>query len=380
MTKPVTHRGMNRREFVSRTAAGLAAAVTAPALAAQTQLERRNEQSGMVYRPFGKTGLNVSRLSFGCIRLSADHLSMLEMAVERGVNLIHTSSSYLNGEANKNVGVFLKKPGNRDKVWVMLKGEHGKGLPESIDDQLKTLNTDHVDILCLPVWTPEQIKSEKELAKFEALRKAGKVRFLNLTTHQSLQESMEAGLDAGWYSTILSVITPKNVDLFRKTLQRANQENVGIMAMKTQMAKGKTQVTPEQVASALFPAGVTTVLRTLNTREEVDAWFAAVNKTSQQQADAGSNATALADGGCTLCGLCAGCPRGVDIQAIVRDYSYYYEQQGLAALAAERYAEIQPQRTAVACGDCGLCESKCPMGLPVRSIIREAHARLSAVA
>ncbi|MCX8035516.1 MAG: aldo/keto reductase [Candidatus Sumerlaeia bacterium] len=380
MRKPVSRNGINRREFVGRTAAGLAAALAGPVLAAETKLERRNEQSGMVYQPFGKTGLNVSRLTFGCIRLSPDHLPILEMAVERGVNLVHTSNGYLNGEANKNLGLFLKKPGNRDKVWIMLKGEHGKGLPDSIDDQLKVLNTDHVDILCLPVWTPEQIKSEKELAKFEALRKAGKVRFYNLTTHQSLQESMEAGLDAKWYSTILSVITPNNVNLFRKTLQRANQENVGIMAMKTQMGRGKAQATPEQVVSALFPAGVTTVLRTLNTREEVDGWFAAVSKAAQQKADAGSRAVAMADGTCTLCGLCEGCPRGVDVQAIVRDYSYYYEQQGLAALAAERYAEIQPQQTAAACGDCGLCESKCPMGLPVRSIIREAHARLSVVA
>jgi len=347
------------------------------ALSAETKLERRNEQSGMIYRPFGKTNLNVSRLSFGCIRLSADHLPALEMAVERGVNLVHIADSYVGGQAIGNLGKFLKVPGNRDKVWVMLKGVQGKGLYENIDNLLKPLNTDHVDIYCSPVWTADLIKSETELAKFEALKKAGKVRFLNLTTHQSLQESMEAGLDAGWYTSIQAVIDLSTVDQFRATLKRANQMNVAIMAMKTE--RNKKAGGPDKIAGALLPAGVTAILKTLNTREEVDAWFAAVTKAPQEMADPPAGYR-VADGDCTLCGLCEGCPNGVAIQSIVRDYTYYYEQQGLPEIAAERYAETDPKRTALACGDCGRCEEKCPFGVPVRQIIRAAHARLTAIA
>ena len=42
--------------------------------------------------------------------------------------------------------------------------------------------------------------------------------------------------------------------------------------------------------------------------------------------------------------------------------------------------ELQVNQTALSCGDCGRCEEVCPMGVPVRRIIREAHARLGAMA
>jgi hypothetical protein len=89
---------------------------------------------------------------------------------------------------------------------------------------------------------------------------------------------------------------------------------------------------------------------------------------------------ASANGLCTLCGVCEGCPNGVDIQSVVRNYTYYYQQQRLPDVAAERYGELRVNQTALSCGDCGRCEERCPMGVPVRRIIREAHARLGALA
>lgn len=368
---------MNRREFVGRVsgAAGAGLLLARQGTAAPAQLEKRNEQSGMIYAPFGRTNLNVSRLTFGCIQLTDDKLPALEMAVERGVNLVHVSRSYVNGQAIVSLGKFFKKPGNRDKVWLML-----KGVPQNIDDQLKTLNTDHVDIICAPLNAPDQIrKGTRENAAFEALQKAGKARFLNLTTHASVQDSMEAALDQGDYSSLLAALDPTTVGAMKPTLQRAAKMNVGVMAMKSQ--RNSKSATPDQLAAALLGAGVTTILKTLNTARDVEAWIAAVNKASRTASallDAPSVASAA--GVCTLCGLCEGCPNGVAVQSIVRDYTYYYEQQGLAAVASERYAELGAGETAAACGDCGRCEKVCPMGVPVRRILREAHARLGAPA
>lgn len=380
--------GLNRRKFLECVTAGaIGAGVGSVGLrnasAAQpeaSKLERRNEQSGMVYTPFGKTNLNVSRLSYGCIQLTADRISVLEEAVERGVNLVHISNGYVRGQAIQNLGRFLKKPGNRDKVWIMVKGEHGKGLVANIDDQLKIMNTDHVDIVCSPVFDPDRIKnSEDERDKFEALKKAGKARYLNLTTHKSLQEGMEAGLETEWFSTILSVIDLTNVGKFRTTLQRAKEKNVGVMAMKTVRGGGRGKPdNADEIASTLFGARVTTILRTVNTRDQLNTWFAAVQKHGKATAMVAPPCDPRPDKGlCTLCGLCEDCPNGVAIQDIVRDYTYYYKQQGLRSIAAEHYAEILPGEKFPACGDCGRCEEICPMDVPVRRMIREAHARLS---
>jgi len=387
MSKDDTMHAVNRREFIGRMsggviAAGLAGSLageSAAAAAPETKLEKRNEQSGMIYRPFGKTNLNISRLSFGCIRLTDDGLPAMEMAIERGVNLVHISNTYVRRQSIVSLGKFLKNPKNREKVWVALKGENERGLFENIDDQLQILNTDHVDIYCLPVNTPEQIRSERDLERFEALKKAGKVRFYNLTTHKSVPESMAAGVDRGWYSSILAVMGLGAVAQLQPTVQRANKANVGIMAMKTQ--QGAKGTGPDKIAAGLFAAGVTTILKTLNTREEVDAWFAAVTKAPQEMAELPSDCQVAAAGGlCTLCGICEGCPNGVAVQSIVRDYTYYYQQQEIPEIAAERYGELRVNQTALSCGDCGRCESVCPMGVPVRRIIREAHQRLGAMA
>ena len=386
MSNPEQSRALNRRQFLGRISGGaigtsLGLALTgegAPATPSTSQLEKRNEQPGMTYRPLGRTNLNVSRLSFGTNRLSDDRLAVLEMAVERGVNLIHISRSYGRGRAMAALGKFLKKPGIRDKVWIALKGEHARGLPESIDDQLRVLNTDHVDIICSPLLKPDQVRTqERERERFEVLKEAGKVRFLNLTTHTTLQPVMEAGLDAGWFDVILSVIDMSNAGQFQPTIERANKLNVGIMAMKTARGGEKDH---EKIARAVFAAGATLILKSLTTPQEVDAWVGAVTKVAQEPSALARDYQLAAAGVCTLCGICEQCPNGVAIQDIVRDYTYYYQEQGLREIAAERYAELRPSETFPSCRDCGRCEERCPMRVPVRRIIREAHEKLAASA
>ena len=114
----------------------------------------------------------------------------------------------------------------------------------------------------------------------------------------------------------------------------------------------------------------------MTSREDVEAWTNAVAKVETAQMRVPVAREYAAAGFCTLCGQCVACPNGVAIQDIVRDYTYYYEQQGLPETAAERYAELRVGETALSCGDCGRCEERCPVGVPVRRIIREAHARL----
>lgn len=385
MSRNRKKRAVNRREFINALSGGtvgvgLGYALTRGTAApkAEPELERRNEQPDMVYTRFGRTNLHVSRLAFGGNQLQRDNVALLEMAVERGVNLVHMADAYRRGESMAVLGAFLKKPGNRDKVWVCLKGAHGKGVPESIDGHLRVLNTDHVDIIACPIFEPDVIrKDEGQKEKFEALKKAGKVRFLNLTTHSSLEKSMAAGVDAGWFSSVLSVIDLTNVAQFRPVLQRAKAQNVAVMAMKSM--RNRRAGDPEKIARALFAAGVTTILKSQTTRAGAEQWLQAVPKVARQISSfvpdgAGDGVRGM----CMLCGTCEGCPNGVATQDIVRDFTYYVEQQGAADVAAERYAELHPGALFPSCRDCGRCEERCPNGVAIRRIVREAHERLGA--
>jgi predicted aldo/keto reductase-like oxidoreductase len=400
-----SHQPFNRREFLGRLSAGAAGASVGLALARQgaaapagaAKLEKRNEQSGMIYRPLGKANLNVSCLSFGCLPLSDDSIPVLEMLVERGLNLVHVSESYGRGRAIAALGKYLQKAGNRDKVWIALKGDRGL-VEEDVNRQLGILNTDHVDIVCSPLSEPDKIRgSEREKEVFEKLKQAGKTRFHNLTTHTSPEASMAAGLDAGWYDNILSVVDLNNVKRFQPVLERANKMYVGVLAMKTMRgggrrgrgrrrggpgddAGGAERPTPEKIAPVILGAGVTSILKGISSRADAEAWLAAVAKADTASAEIPAEYAVAAPGVCTLCGECTGCPNGVAIQDVVRDYTYYYEQQGLPETAAERYGELRLCETVLSCGDCGRCEERCPMSVPVRRILRDAHARLGSIA
>lgn len=84
--------------------------------------EWRNKQNDMSYRMLGKTGLMVSEIVLGTFPFNdSKSIPVIDAAVERGVNYLDVAAAYSNGEVEKVVGQFLKKPGNRDKVFVSTK-------------------------------------------------------------------------------------------------------------------------------------------------------------------------------------------------------------------------------------------------------------------
>ena len=110
----------------------------------------------MIYRTLGKTGLEVSQLGFGCMRLpmkggAVDRelaIPMMHRAMDAGVNYFDTAVGYLNGDSQRAVGEGLK--GRRDKVILSTKnhyfGEDEKEWWANLENSLKLLQTDHIDI------------------------------------------------------------------------------------------------------------------------------------------------------------------------------------------------------------------------------------------
>lgn len=71
---------------------------------------------------------------------------------------------------------------------------------------------------------------------------------------------------------------------------------------------------------------------------------------------------------CRRCGYCAPCPKGIDIpfNFIVKAY---HENYDLKDWAKDRYKGMGSH--AGDCGDCGICEAKCPYDLPIRNMLKE---------
>ncbi len=174
----------------------------------------------MEMRVYGRTGMQLSVLGFGCGAVGGlmvrgdprDQERAIARALEVGANYFDTAVQYGNGESEKNLGRVLQnlKPANAivgTKVRLP-SADYGRiaaAISKSLDDSLVRLQRDHVDIFHLhnsitetgggPALSVQQVLGEV-VPTFERLRTQGKIRFLGLTAvgdTKSLQQAIDVG-------------------------------------------------------------------------------------------------------------------------------------------------------------------------------------------
>jgi aryl-alcohol dehydrogenase-like predicted oxidoreductase len=174
----------------------------------------------MDMRPFGRTGVELSALGFGCgavggLMVRGDPLDQecaVARAIAAGVNYFDTAVQYGNGESEKNLGRILQKLKPRNVVVgtkVRLPpddfGRIADAVTQSLDGSLERLRLDRVDILHLHNAVAESGGGKSLGVKhvlgevvpaFERLRRQGKLRFLGLTAvgeTAALHQVIDAG-------------------------------------------------------------------------------------------------------------------------------------------------------------------------------------------
>ena len=172
----------------------------------------------MEMRIFGRSGMKISILGFGCGAVGglmvrgepADQERAIGRALDAGVNYFDTAVAYGNGESEKNLGRILNRLKPRDAIVgtkVRLPpntGPSAEFIAKSLEGSLRRLGREQVDILHFhdPITsagggnslTARQVLHEVVPA-FEALRRQGKVRFLGITATgdaAALQEVVDA--------------------------------------------------------------------------------------------------------------------------------------------------------------------------------------------
>jgi diketogulonate reductase-like aldo/keto reductase len=188
---------MDRRNFLkSATVASGAAAgqrLFASLLPAE---ETKPASNGMIYRTLGRTGERVSAIGLGGYHMGRpqigeqDAIQIMRQAVGRGINFFDNCWDYNNGESEVRMGKALAG-GYRGKVFLMTKidGRTKKAAAEQIDESLRRLQTDHVDLMqfheVIRLEDPDRIFAEGGAmeAMLEA-KKAGKVRYIGFTGHK----------------------------------------------------------------------------------------------------------------------------------------------------------------------------------------------------
>ncbi len=174
----------------------------------------------MERRDFGRTGLKVSPLGFGCGAVGGlmvrgdprEQERAIARALEMGVNYFDTAALYGNGESERNLGRILKKLKPKDAIVgtkVRLPpqdyGRVAPAIAASLEESLRRLQREQVDIFHLhnPVAAEDSGEAiglarvlDAVVPAFERLRQQGKIRFAGLTAvgdTQALHRAIATG-------------------------------------------------------------------------------------------------------------------------------------------------------------------------------------------
>ncbi|MFZ4395227.1 MAG: aldo/keto reductase [Kiritimatiellia bacterium] len=370
----------------------------------------------MQYRTLGRTGLRVSQLGFGAMRLPMVGegeqavinrdlaVPMMHRAFESGVNYIDTAVGYCNSDSQRVVGEALK--GWRDRVVVSTKnhdfGEDEKTWWGLLEQSLERLQVSYIDIYNHHGinWNAYVEKVEPRVSKW--MRKAqaqGLIRHICTSFHDDNAALLK--LVASGYPSVITLQYNMLDRQLEEGIAAAHAAGMGVIAMGP-VAGGRLGDS-SSVLEGLVP-GIARVpelaLRFVLSNPCVDValsgmgTLAMVEENIRVCADPVSLTQAdrlaiqehlvrlkkMSDLYCTGCNYCMPCPQGVSIPRIFETYNRgrVYD---MWPNARQSYASIGGNpwdngKRADACTDCGVCETKCPQHLKIRDQLKEAAAAL----
>ncbi len=165
----------------------------------------------MKYVQFGNTGLTVSRLCLGCMSFGDaaaeghdwamdldSSRPMIRQALEAGINFFDTANAYSGGTSEEYVGTLLKEMANRDEIVIATKGFFrwrqapntgglsAKSLMHAVDDSLRRLGTDYIDLYQIHRLDPNT-PMEEIAETLDAIVRSGKVRYIGASSMYAWQ-------------------------------------------------------------------------------------------------------------------------------------------------------------------------------------------------
>jgi aryl-alcohol dehydrogenase-like predicted oxidoreductase len=220
----------------------------------------------MDYRRLGTTGLEVSRICLGCMSYGdatrGNHewtldeetsRPFIKQALEAGINFFDTANVYSEGTSEEIVGRALKDFAKRDEVVIATKvngrmrpGPNGAGLSRrailaEIDNSLRRLGTDYVDLYQIHRWDPA-VPIEETLEALHDVVKAGKARYIGASSMFAWQFAKALYLQKanGWarFVTMQDHLNLMYREEEREMLPLCRAEGVGVIPWSP-LARGK---------------------------------------------------------------------------------------------------------------------------------------------
>lgn len=353
--------------------------------------ERMEATPRGAYRVLGKTGITLPVISMGVMNTDNPHL--VQAALDAGVVHLDTAQGYQRGTNEAMIGAILKgRP--RDSYVIATKASLPKDQATSlysadateaayakkIDTSLKNLGLENVDIYYHHgPWSREASLHEPILTALEKAKKAGKTRFVGVSTHRNEPDVIRAAADSKVYDVVLTAYNfrQKHGAEVRAAIAQAAGAGLGIVAMKTIGGNVRGAYPGEQLDAraafkwALQDPNVHTIITGFTTFDQMTLDLSILKDLALSRSDQEHlrRVSLLSGLYCQGCGGClTQCAKQLPIPELMRAYMYTY---GYRNLVAAQDLLLSLRLPAELCSDCSSCPVECVNRWGVADRIRD---------
>ena len=380
----------------------------------------------MKYREFGKTGLKVSALGFGTMRLplledgvtvdEKEAVRIIRHAIDSGVNYVDTAYPYHQGTSEIVVGKALGD-GYRDKVFLADKSPIWKLEKESdfdsiLEEQLQKLQTDHIDFYLLHALNKERFEKIKNFHLIDHMleaRKAGKIRYLGFSFHDDLEmfKQIVDYTDQWDFCQIQYNYAGERYQAGTAGLMAAAERGLAVFVMEPLLGGRLAGKLPPRARAVLddvrdpylkTPAAwglswvwnypqVTMLLSGMTDTAQVDENAALADRAlpdsmTTEQLDTIARVLGEFEKSnrvpCTGCGYCMPCPKGINIPGCFGAYNASYAHSwftGLSQYFTASAVRTNAPKLVSNCVKCGKCARHCPQHIDIPERLDDVRRR-----
>jgi predicted aldo/keto reductase-like oxidoreductase len=355
----------------------------------------------MIKRTLGSTKEEVSLLGAGGFHLleisDNEAEQILNTYLDAGGNYIETAAAYGEGESERKIGLVLKN--RREDCFLVTKciNRDVKSAAKSIEESLRRLQTDRVDLLFL-----HSVHSFDELNQvlgaggaMEACiraREDGMIRYIGISGH-GVPDVLIRALDEYKFDAVMTGVNFYDRFNFQDVedvlLPLAEEKGTGIVGMKA-LADGLLWEYPEESLRYSLSQPISVLACGFNTmemlRRDLDIVDSFKPMDEKEKDDLFKNNRVLGTYVCRQCGKCLPCPQGIDIpevfkcegwydrqlrDRVVRDAPDFALRDRLRFWFDNREKALSMYRSlekkADLCNGCGECIPRCPYDIDIIS-------------
>jgi predicted aldo/keto reductase-like oxidoreductase len=365
----------------------------------------------MQKRQLGRTEQMVSPIGVGGFHLleigDSDAVRIMNTFLDEGGNYIETAAQYGEGESERKIGLVMKS--RRDDCFLTTKCHFRdrQGAARCIDQSLRRLHTDHVDLLIFHHVATDDVLDQilgpdGALEAFTEAREGGKIRYIGISGH-GVPDVLIRALSEYHFDAVMTGFNfydRFNFPAVEETLiPLAKKTGTGIVGMKA-FGDGLLWEYPEESIRYALSLPLDVLPLGFNTLEQLQVDLKVVRDfkplTDREKEEIFTHNPILGNYVCRLCGECLPCPEGIDIPRIF-NYEGWYDRQlrdqvirstpdfALRDRVRFWFDDVERARTeydrlqvkADRCTDCAVCVPKCPYKIDIIAKLKLTHFKMT---